>query len=213
MEELARAEAWIMSGTEFEIGLESKIKALFPHLKVIDGTEGVRFRSLGAHDHDHIDRHFWLGCQGAEIMAFQIRNTLCAIDPGNAPYYSENYETFIQEIRSEFNKLKIELEALRGKTVMVYHPAFGYFFDEFGIIQEAVETDGKEPSPRILAQLIEKAKMDKPSAVFIQAQFPAESGRTVAQAFGAELVIFDPLAYDWLVNIREMGEALKRAAP
>jgi zinc transport system substrate-binding protein len=109
-----------------------------------------------------------------------------------------------------FGDLRRKLAPLRGKTVFVYHPAFGYFLDEFGIIQEAVETGGKEPSPRVLGQLIEKARAEKVKVIFVQAQFPSEAARTAANAAGAELVSLDPLAADWLSNIRTMGEALKR---
>jgi zinc transport system substrate-binding protein len=94
----------------------------------------------------------------------------------------------------------------------VYHPAFGYFLDEFGIVQRAVETGGREPGPRDLARLIGDARQEKAAAIFVQAQFPAEAARTAAAAIGAELVSLDPLAADWLANIRLMGSALKKAA-
>jgi zinc transport system substrate-binding protein len=104
------------------------------------------------------------------------------------------------------------LAPLRGKIVFVYHPACGYFLDEFGIIQEAVETGGKEPGPRDLRALMGKVQAAKPAAVFVQAQFPANAARTLADAAGAELVVLDPLSPDWLANIRAMGDALKKAA-
>jgi zinc transport system substrate-binding protein len=228
--ELARASVWILSGTEFEISLRPKIEALFPGLPVIDGTEGVRFRYLEAHGHEdegeegggssaespieHFmerDRHTWLGLEPAKIMAFHIRDALCAADGANAEAYRKNCEALVRDMEDEFDSLRRELAPLRGKTVFVYHPAFGYFLDEFGIIQEAVETGGKEPSPRVLGQLIEKAKAEKVRVIFVQAQFPAEAARTAAKAAGAELVSLDPLAAGWLANIRTMGEALKRA--
>jgi zinc transport system substrate-binding protein len=93
----------------------------------------------------------------------------------------------------------------------VYHPAFGYFLDDFGIKQEAVETGGREPTPRQLGALIAKAKAEKVQVIFVQAQFPVESARTAARAAGAELVSLDPLSGDWLANIRVMGEALARS--
>ena len=221
MQDLAQAKAWILSGTEFEIGLYPKISVLFPNLKIIDGTEGVHFRSLEAHEDydyhfddedDSIDRHSWLGYEGASIMAYHIRDTLCAADPDNALLYRENCAILAEEMKTEFEKLKKELDFMQGRTVLVYHPAFGYFLDEFEIIQEAVETGGKEPSPRVLAELIEKAKMEKIRLIFVQAQFPAASAQTVASAIGAELYILDPLAPDWLANIVFMGEALKQSA-
>jgi zinc transport system substrate-binding protein len=75
-----------------------------------------------------------------------------------------------------------------------------------------VETGGKEPTPRVLGALIEKARAEKVKVIFVQAQFPAESARTAARAAGAELVSLDPLAADWLANVKTMGDALKRAA-
>jgi zinc transport system substrate-binding protein len=223
--ELAGAAVWVLSGTEFEIGLRPKIESLFPGLPVVDGTEGVRFRNIEAHGHDgedeehkggdssmEKDRHTWLGLEPAKIMASHIRDALCAADGANAEVYRTNCEALVRDMEEEFNSLRRELAPLRGKTVFVYHPAFGYFLDEFGVIQEAVETGGKEPTPRVLGRLIEKVKAEKVKVIFVQAQFPVESARTAASAAGAELVGLDPLAADWLSNIRNMGKALKKAA-
>jgi zinc transport system substrate-binding protein len=223
MNDLAEAEVWILSGTEFEIGLKPKIASLFPGLRILDGTKGVRFRRLeeGEEDHDDypadsipvgMDRHTWLGEEPAKIMAAHIRDALSAIDREGAPQYEENYAALIREITGEFDSLRQELAPLRGGTVFVYHPAFGYFLDEFGIVQRAVETGGKEPGPRELARLIGDARQEKTAAIFVQAQFPAAAARTAAAAIGAELLPLDPLAADWLSNIRLMGSALKKAA-
>ncbi|MDR2028759.1 MAG: zinc ABC transporter substrate-binding protein [Treponema sp.] len=221
MADLAGAGAWILSGTEFEISLRPKIEALFPKLRIIDGTRGVRFRTLEVpeeEDPDHpqegdlsIDRHTWLGAEPAKIMAAHIRDACTGLDPGGAAWYGANYEALIGEIDGEFRRLKQELEPLRGKAVFVYHPAFGYFLDEFGIRQEAVETGGKEPTPRILNALIARARREGAAAIFVQAQFPVNAARTVAASVGAELIALDPLSPDWLANIRIMGAALQKA--
>jgi zinc transport system substrate-binding protein len=216
MRDLAEARAWILSGVEFETGLKPKIEELFPRLLVVDGTAGVRFRSLEEHrdgeEGEGPDRHTWLGAEPAKILAAHIRDTLSALDEGGASFYRANCEALISEIDKEFAALRTELAPLRGRSVFVYHPSFGYFLDEFGIVQEAVETSGKEPGPRDLRTLMEKVQAAKPAAVFVQAQFPANAARTLAAAAGAELVALDPLSPDWLANIRVMGEALKKAA-
>ena len=94
----------------------------------------------------------------------------------------------------------------------MYHPGFGYFLDEFGIRQKAVESGGKEPGPRELAGLIDEMKLEKAAAIFVQAQFPVNVAKTVAQATGARLVSLDPLSEDWPGTIRVMGNVLKNAA-
>jgi zinc transport system substrate-binding protein len=219
MAALAEARAWILSGAEFETALRSKVEALFPALNIRDGTQGVAFRTLedpdehGGQEHgDGIDRHTWLGREPAKILAGHILEVLLDLRDGSAAVYRENYEALIRDVDGEFDRLKEELAPLRGKTVFVYHPAFGYFLDEFGITQKAVETGGKEPTPRMLARLIAEAQDKRPRAIFVQAQFPAEAARAVANAAGAELAALDPLAPDWLENIQRMGRILRRTA-
>jgi zinc transport system substrate-binding protein len=214
---LARAGAWILSGTEFEISLKPKIEELFSGLRIVDGTAGVTFRQMTAreeHDHDeddddhNIDRHTWLGWQPAKILAGHIRDTLAVIDPAGAEQYATNYHTLIQDIDAVFDALRRDLAPLNGSNVFVYHPSFGYFLDEFGITQQAVETGGKEPGPRDLARLITLAQKERPAAIFVQAQFPVTAAGTVAAAIDANLITLDPLAPDWLANIQRMGAAL-----
>jgi len=218
---LASAGAWILSGAEFEISLRPKIAALFPNLQIVDGTEGVSFRMLEEHDdgedHDHsdfvYDRHTWLGREPAKILAAHVRDILSLADGANETYYRERYENLVRLIDDEFDRLKINLAPLYRKRVFVYHPSFGYFLDEFGIFQEAVETGGKEPAPRELYKLIGRLKEENAAAVFVQAQFPVNAARTLASAAGAELIALDPLAENWLANIRLMGESLKTTMP
>ena len=220
IQSLSAAGAWILSGSEFETSLRPKIAALFPNLLIVDGTEGVRFRILEEHDEEEnfpakeyfnyeIDRHTWLGREPAKILAAHIRDTLSAVDSANEAYYRERCETLVKLIDDEFNKLKVDLAPLYGKRVFVYHPSFGYFLDEFNIFQEAVETGGKEPGPKELNRLIARLKEEQAAAVFVQAQFPVNAAKTLASAVGAELIAMDPLAQDWLENIRLMGESLK----
>ena len=101
---------------------------------------------------------------------------------------------------------------LAGSKVFVFHPSFGYFLDEFGITQEAVETGGKEPTAQTLARLIDEAKQDKPSAIFVQAQFPVSAAKKIADSVGAKVVPLDPLAPDWLDNLKRIGDALEKNA-
>lgn len=222
--DLARASAWFTVGVEFEHALEPKIAGLYPKLSIVDTTTEVRFRSMEAHSHedeDHDDDHeayegrdphIWLGRDSVKAQARAIRDALASLYPSNAALYARNYETFAADIDRLFDGLARDLAPLRGKPVFVFHPAFGYFLDEFGIIQEAVETGGKEPTQKALAELIAKAKEEGAKVIFVQAQFPANAARSVAQAIGGEVLQIDPLAADWSDNLRRIAEALRKAA-
>ncbi|HAF85953.1 MAG TPA: metal ABC transporter substrate-binding protein [Sphaerochaeta sp.] len=217
MASLANAKAWILSGTDFEQVLEGKISSLYPNLLVVDGTDGVTFRPLEAHDHDEQaigedslerDRHTWLGWESAKILASHVLKTSITLLPEQKALLEANYQLLIEDIDATFLELKEKLAPLAGRKVFVYHPSFGYFFDEFGLIQEAVEIGGKEPTAKDLALLIQEAKKDKAVALFVQKQFPLTSAQTVAKAAGASVLALDPLARDWMANIRSMGDAL-----
>ncbi|MDR0785315.1 MAG: zinc ABC transporter substrate-binding protein [Treponema sp.] len=211
LSELARADVWLLSGAEFELSLKPKIQNNFKNLVIIDTTEGVVFRSLAPNEMDgdeDVDRHSWLGREPAKTAIRYIKNSLCALDSNNAEKYQNNYENLCAEIDAEFERLHRRLASLEGTSVFVYHPAFGYFLDEFGVLQEAIEEGGKEPTMRSLFRLVEKAREARPRAVFVQAQFPIAAAKTVARSIDAEVVPLDPLAENWLENIRHMGEML-----
>lgn len=224
MSDLSQATLWFTVGVDFERALVPKASALYPGLKLVDTTAGIRFRTLEAHGHDGAppagdaagggtDPHVWLGREPVRVQAERIRDALSLFDPPNAGEYASNCAAFVRELDGAFDSLARELAPLMGKTVFVYHPAFGYFLDEFGIRQEAVETGGKEPTGRNLAALIEEARADGAKAIFVQAQFPASAADTVAAAIGGKVVRIDPLAADWLANIRIMGAALLESLP
>jgi zinc transport system substrate-binding protein len=222
MAELSAAAAWLRIGIDFEKGLAPKIAAAYPSLPIFDLSSGVKFRRLEAHSHDGVadpgevaggnDPHVWLGRHGALTIAANIRDALSKIDPEGAAAFSANYKALASDIQGVFDSLAPALAPLRGKAVFVYHPAFGYFLDEFGIDQEAVETGGKEPTQKQLAGLIAEAKKDGAKVIFVQAQFPAAAAKTVAEAIGGVVVTMDDLAPDWLENLKRMGEAIKNAA-
>lgn len=235
MADLGSAAAWLTIGVDFENGLVPKVRNLYPRLRLVDTTEGLRFRSLQAHfpdedehdpdedehgpdedEHGHPeggrDVHVWMGREGAAAQARRVRDVLTALDPGKAAVYARNHDALVRDIDAVFDDLAETLTPLRGRPVFVYHPAFGYFLDEFGIEQVAVEAGGKEPTQKNLAALIERARRENARVIFVQPQFSKSAARTVAGAIGGVVVEIDDLAPDWLANLKKMGDALKAAA-
>lgn len=227
MAALSTAKAWILSGTDFEEGLRPSVASQFPQLKIVDGTEGIALRTLQENeqelgeDEDHhdgdehhetnVDRHTWLGHEPSKIIAGHIRDALVECDPAGKAFYDANHAALVADIDAVFGDLKAALAPFAGKTVLVFHPAFGYFMDSVGLRQESVETGGKEPTAKALSALIEKTKAEKVPAIFVQAQFPVAAAKTVADEAGAQVVMLDPLAPDWLDNVKKIGDALKKA--
>jgi len=99
--------------------------------------------------------------------------------------------------------------AAGGRTYdRLYHPALTYYAADYGLEQLAVEHDGKEPSARHLARLIEEARRKKVRHVFYQAQYPASTVKVIAEDIGARSVKIDPLREDVIENIGEITRQL-----
>jgi zinc transport system substrate-binding protein len=229
MADLSRASVWFTVGVEFETALLSKIKALYPSLRIVNSAEGVRYRQLeDGHDHDEaeedgsehegeaaeeggLDPHVWLGFDAVKVQLSTVLKTLIALVPEQKASFEANHRAYVAQIDRAYAELRRDLAPLKGSSVLVYHPSFGYFLDSFGIRQEAVELGGKEPTQKTLAALITRAKEAGVKTIFVQKQFSSAAARTVASAIGGVVAEIDPLAPAWLDNTRVMGNALKKA--
>jgi zinc transport system substrate-binding protein len=94
---------------------------------------------------------------------------------------------------------------------MVFHPAFGYFGDAYGLKQVPVEIEGKEPSAQQLAALVRLARERDIKIIFVQPQFSDKSARAVAQAIGGAVLAMDDLGPDYLKNMTDIAEKIEKA--
>ena len=161
-------------------------------------------------DHEHhgnYDPHFWLGppqvFQSAEVILRELTRLL----PGHREELRRNYENFREEVKALDKQIASRLEPHRGEVFFVYHPAFGYFAHAYGLRQRAVETGGKDPSPRQLEHLITEAQEEGVKAVFVQPQFRQTAGEVIAKALGGVVIPANPLIYDWKANLLALAEA------
>jgi len=163
------------------------------------------------HGHDHggmKDPHVWLSPRLAKVQAENILKVLVKADKKNTVEYKENYEKFIKEIEILDKKIKEVFKKSDTKSFMVFHPSWGYFSDDYGLEQIAVEIDGKEPSAKEMAELIKEAKEEHIKAVFIQPQFSRKAAKTIAKQLGAKVLVADSLSEDWADNLLELAEII-----
>ena len=218
--ELSRSRLYVKvgSGIEFERVWLDKILAVNRHLAVCDASHGIRPIGMAHHHHDgekgghhrHAgsDPHIWTSLNNAVIMTGNIRQSLTALDPANEARYRNNADAYISRLRALKNRVETGLQNVRQRKFMVFHPAFGYFAEEFNLIQIPVESGGKEPGAQSLARLIKKAKADKITVIFAEPQFNIKSARTLAQAIGGDVVMIDPLARNYLQNMEKVAQTV-----
>ena len=122
--------------------------------------------------------------------------------------YETNYRLLQQELKALDERTAARIAASDVEYFIIYHPALTYYAADYGLEQLAVEHDGKEPSARHLARLIEEARRKKVRRVFYQAQYPASTVKVIAEDIGARSVKIDPLREDVIENIGEITRQL-----
>ncbi|URM28898.1 zinc ABC transporter substrate-binding protein [Pseudomonas frederiksbergensis] len=103
------------------------------------------------HDHDHrpgnLDAHLWLSPINARVIATKMANDLSAVDPANAARYQSNLMAFDQRLDALDLRLKARLAGIAGKPYFVFHEAFDYFEDAYGLKHTGVFSVAAEVQP------------------------------------------------------------------
>jgi len=157
------------------------------------------------------DPHIWLDPTNAIAMSQTIAETLSEMDPSHGKSYRANLEALVEELRQLDSDLRAQLSPHQGKTFFVFHPAFGYFANRYGLVQRAVEVGGKEPSAQNLAALIDQARAQGVKMILAQPQFSAQAAEALARAIDGVVVRVDPLAKDYPATLRSIGDAIDKA--
>nr|WP_241015483.1 zinc ABC transporter substrate-binding protein [Pseudomonas frederiksbergensis] len=103
------------------------------------------------HDHDHrpgsLDAHLWLSPINARAIAAKMATDLSAADPANAARYQSNLKTFNERLDALDLRLKTRLAGIAGKPYFVFHEAFDYFEDAYGLKHAGVFSVAAEVQP------------------------------------------------------------------
>ena len=200
---LARAKLYVAVGHPrfaFETAWVDRLLPENPSLEIVHGAVT-----------DDDDPHIWLSPRLVRSEAESISDSLGRVLPEAREMMEENLADFLAEIDELDFAIRARLERYSGQKVFVFHAAWGHFTREYGLQQVSLEEGGKKPSAGALAAFIEEAKREKASVIFVQPQFSKESARVVAEEVGARVATLDPLAPDWLANMKRVAMALEDA--
>jgi len=103
------------------------------------------------HDHDHrpgtLDAHLWLSPVNSRVIATRMAADLSAADPANAARYQNNLKAFSERLDALDARLKARLAGIAGKPYFVFHEAFDYFEDAYGLKHAGVFSVAAEVQP------------------------------------------------------------------
>lgn len=103
------------------------------------------------HDHDHrpgsVDAHLWLSSLNARVIAAKMAADLSQADPANAARYESNVKAFSARLDALDAKIKQRVAGISGKQYFVFHEAFDYFEEAYGLKHAGVFAVSSEVQP------------------------------------------------------------------
>lgn len=218
---LTGAVLYVRTGLPFEQAWMKRIRSANQQMQVLDVRDGINLLEMTDHSHDEHDAthaeqrehdpHVWTSPQLASRIVGRIRDRLSQLAPAHAATFQRNHDSFVAELDALDRELRTLLDPLRERSFLVFHPAWGYFADSYGLVQVSIEHDGKEPGARALATLIDHARHERVQAVFVQPQADQRQAYQIAGAINAVVITVDPLAANYIDNLRHVGRSFARA--
>lgn len=223
MANLSQADVYFSLPFAFEQRLMGKLKDINPEIRLVDSCNGIELRTMtethahGEKDeqsdvvhHTAPDPHVWLNPKLVKVIASNVCEALAKLSPEHSANFRNNLRSFELELREVDQTIEKSFKPLKGKKMLVFHPAFGYFADAYGLEQVAIQESGKEPGPKRMADLIEHAEAEKLTAVFVQRQFSQKTAEKIGKEIGARVVTLDPLSKDYLNNLLDMANTIRK---
>lgn len=157
------------------------------------------------------DQHIWLSPKRAQIMVQEIADVLSEKYPNDKEQFQKNANIYIEKIVDVDQKIKTILSELDIKKFIVYHPAFGYFADEYGLEMIALEENGKQATPQRRQEIVDIAKKEGIRVIFYQAEIDSSQSKATAEEIKGKTVQIVPLAPNYVENLSLMAQTFKDA--
>ena len=246
--QLQAADLVFWMGDELETFLEGPIQNIAKNaksIKLIDshGLKKIKFREGGMfdehddhddhddhgkekhakddhddHEHGEFDPHVWLDPINAKAVVHEIEEALVKADPKNAKKYEANAVRMAGNLDQLVTELRVQLQPVQGKGFIVFHDAYQYFEQRFGVAAIGSITVSPEvmPGAERVKDLREKIRGLRATCVFSEPQFEPKLVRTLVDGTGVQTGVLDPLGSSltkgpdlYFELVREMARSLK----
>jgi len=216
--EMARASAFLYVGMEVESLLANRVSAQNPKL-LCWMVGGLPEMPQGHHSHGpdgaclqmERDPHVWLSPTQLTDIAERCASVLRALLPGQEAALDAGLASTQKRIREVDAEIREILKPVTGRTLLVYHPSWGVFARDYGLVQLMIEEEGRTPSAKHLAGVVARAKQNGVQVLFSNPEAPEAVVTRAAAALGCRVEVADPLAAAWDTNLLDVARRIAAA--
>ena len=160
LREVSRARMYVEVGTplEFELNYMDRIKSSNTNMLVVNSSQGIELIPNTAEQENSSDPHVWVSPKKARIMVENIYQGLVRVDPAGQEYYAKNRDHYLQQLDELDRNITESLKGKENTKILVYHPAWAYFSNDYHLQQIAIESGGKEPTSQEIVKVVDLAR-------------------------------------------------------
>ena len=241
---VARADLVVWVGPALESFLQRPVRNLTEpaarlRLMAAEGVTSLRTRESGVweagHGHGHgnggdhkhgaespdaarTDPHIWLSPANARAIVAAVAARLKRIDPAHAETYAANAERLAARLTALDRELDELLAPVREEAYAVFHDAYHYFENHYGLqpVGSVTLSPERQPSAHRIHAVREALTARGAVCVFREPQFAPDLVRTVTEGVDVKTGVLDPVGANldpgpelYFTLMRELGRGLR----
>ena len=148
-----------------------------------------------AHSADEFDPHIWLDPHNAKAMLYHIAHVLGDLDPAHRAAFEQNAEQAAARIDQMMASIKADIDPVKEGEFIVFHDAYHYFEDAFGLQAAGAISINPErlPGAQRVGEIRTLIQDEHIRCVFTEPQFEPKIIRVILEGTGKKSVQIDPL--------------------
>jgi manganese/iron transport system substrate-binding protein len=213
---LHEADLLVENGGGIESWLDRTVEnAKNPHMQTVVLSAGLPMKDGNP--------HLWMDPVLAQSYVSKLAAALSSVDPAGRQGYEARARAFNVQLDALRREIAQQIATIPPdhRTMIVFHNAWQYYNDRFGLRTIGVIelSPGQEPSPKYIADLILLARRSNVRAVFAEPEYSPKLVQALAQGAGIATVenLYDdslstsPEVHDYPSMLRYDTQTIVRA--
>ena len=190
MKLLSTADVFIINGGGIEAFMEDVAKA-YPNRTIVSTCEYLELLSDG----DETNAHAWMSVGMYREMVQTIAMGLAKADPDNRALYEENAEIYDSKLMRLEERQQTVAEAAEGTDVILFHEAYDYVADDYGMQVSCVMDldEERQVSAGEVAEVLRAINEDGASLILAEELYGKSMAETVQKEADVSVIYLDPL--------------------
>jgi ABC-type Zn uptake system ZnuABC Zn-binding protein ZnuA len=179
------ADVLVKNGANLETWLDRTIEnASNARLRVVVLSDGLPKKGANP--------HLWMDPEFARAYVRKIRDALCVADPARCRSFERNAAAYDHTLLVLEHDIRERIATIppRQRAMIVFHNAWQYYNDRFGIRTLGILelSPGQEPNPSRASALIALAQREHVRAIFSEPEYSPKLMRALAESAGISVV-------------------------